>query len=483
MFRRRWGVSLLGWVLGLMIGGSLFAQTLPEGYWPAAAKPVDSRRVLSGATSIDHIRQARKKLREGALREAQTLLATDETVIRMDVRIGPRELALARAMISLFEGDFRTALSSAEQAQSDAVPACPVCGFANSNVRRRSPDDLDLEAALVKALVFAEVKMEGLTQAWAKWVKQEQPRLPLANYLLFALEAKQVKYGHLAVTPEPVPQGHVDFFFDRNSQSTLPVQMIFSQRGKYAGTISLVRYQRAASLPFEYRLAFVDLQGGPLTVREYGRRGPALPILESLAAHRSYSLDPKHPSSLRAELEVEVAYEKGVWPLVSLWMAQTRAELAVQRHQERLAQKLADWEITGMKKVGQIVHPTEGSMKIYWMVGFRNRAIPWSDLEQLSAGETSTELYHFAIFGHEPRAYVASYLVKAIALEPGVWSYALIRKIGDKIEYLEIYDRPPQKELTGDDLVKEAQFQEGPLHDQARQDIERRIDEELADLR
>lgn len=483
MFRRKWGVSVLGWVFGVAIGSGLCAQTLPDGYWFEAAKPIDSRRVLNASTSIDHIRRAREKLCEGALQEAQTLLATDEMVIRTDVRISQREMALTRALMSLFEGEFRTALTYAEQVQSDAVPECPVCGFANSNVRRHSPDQLDLEAGLVKALVFAEVKMEGMTQAWAKWVKQEQPRLPLANYLLFALEAKQVKYGHLAITPEQVPQGHVDFFFERNPQSTLPVQMIFSQRGKYAGTISLVRYQRAASLPFEYRLAFVDLQGGPLTLREYGRRGPALPILESLAAHRYYSLDPEQPSLLRAELEVDVAYEKGVWPLVSLWMAQTRAELAAQLHQDLLARQRADWAITGMKNVGQIVHPTAGSMKIYWIVGFRNRSISWRDLEQLSTGETSVELYHFAIFGQEPRAYVASYLVKAIAQEPGVWSYALIRKIGDKIEYLEIYDRPSQKDLTGEDLVQEAQFQEGPLHDQAMQDIERRIDEELADLR
>jgi hypothetical protein len=152
-------------------------------------------------------------------------------------------------------------------------------------------------------------------------------------------------------------------------------------------------------------------------------------------------------------------------------------------HRKLVDQQLADWELTCMKNVGEIVHPVDGKMKIYWVVGFRNLSVDLADLERLDTGDSSAELYHFAIFGNEPRGYVASYVVKAVAQEPGVWTYALARRSGGGTDYVLLYDRPPQNEQPTEARGQELRYVNNTLHDQAVADVERLLDEDLADLK
>lgn len=469
--------------VGLWWCSQLSAQTLPSSYWPPSPTQAEQPRVLDSATSVEHIRQARQKFRAGALPEAQELLASKAGRVRTDVPLDAREIHVAEALMSLFAGDFPQALRHAEQAQSPAVPACPVCASQAAETRHAAADDVDIDAALVKAVLFAETKMEGLTKAWAGWAKQADAQVPLAAYLLQALEKRQLKYGHLALDGE-APGSHVDFFFERNSNAAIPVQMIFTQSGKYAGTMSLVRYRRAADVPSEYRLVFGDMQSPPLTVREFGRRGPSLPILQALARHRFYSLDQAAPSSLRAELEAYTAHQLELAPLASIWLSKTRSPLVESIRRHLADQELADWELTCTKNVGEIVHPTDGTMKVYWIVGFRNESVGLDDLQRLESGESSPELFHFAIFGHEPRGYVASYIVKAVGQEPGVWSYCLVRKAGGGIRYERFYDRPLDTAVSAEAHPdEEERYLRFELHEQSLADIERLIAEELADLK
>lgn len=431
------GLRLLCGGLTIALAAVAFGQTVPNDDGPPTAHTVVLQRgdkpPLSRADSLARIKLAENSLRQGELAAASARVLGADFVLRLDGDFDPRDVDFVHGLIAYQNADLREAYSHAGSIHQ---------------VGKRG--NVNLDAALLKSLVYLQAGAYPLAEKWANWVLEINPDNVGARGIQEVLATRSATgYRLLQIVESADPECEIAVW---SGQEDSPQPLLFCFRKRddffgFRGAVALERLTPAWSAETEYVLRFYDLEGTPLLFERLGPQKPSTDAILDIIK----GFDPRQGSGrysvMRADLEARAWRRAGVLPYASMWSARAlSAGAATGDPKPPLPPKNGSWKLAG-KDIAYL----PGSQQPVELKVFANL-----DLTQSSAWRDEhgpLDHSHVAVLSAAGQ-YLASFTLDSSEPVPDERVYFLNFLIGGVSRLVKRYDdlAPPGRQQIEDDI-------------------------------
>jgi hypothetical protein len=292
------------------VGPRILGQTVPDDSLPDAKTPIgrSERQTVGPAESVGRAKQAQRLLRAGEVASAEALVSGANFVLPSNA--DPRDGAFVRGLASYQKGELRAAYD-----------------LAGSIHHVGKSGNVNLDAAMLKSLVYLQSGVYPLAEKWARWILEVRPDHLGARGILEALATRQALGYQLQQTIQSdVAAGYEVSVWEGPETSTQPLLLCLKKGTDFLGfrgAVALEQPTLPGATDAEYVLRFYDLEAPPLVLARFGKR----PSTDEVLA-RVKGFDPRHGASrytcMRARLETQAWQGAGVLPYASQWESYAR---------------------------------------------------------------------------------------------------------------------------------------------------------------
>lgn len=417
---RKW--TLVVAFLCLVPAGRGGSQTMPP---EKPAPEPDYRKVLGKEESLTRLSRARDLFWQGQLVPASDLLRGLDVTIDWTVAAAPGELEVARGIVALKQGDLRAAYVAARAA------------FQSAREKK-----LQLEASLLQSLIFARARVWPISQFWADLARVQDAECRALKYLEEMMRGEKVgSYTKATAQPHPRDASFVLEVYRCKTPAPQRAVLVIRRGAEFHGALA-VEAVPVSDRALVYALTFYDLEGAPVQVTDYVAAEPTDAALLAFVA----DLDPRFGTGrftiMRAEVEALTSYRLGITPLAAHWAAYAGTRLTDDNVKRKLQEALAwTWAFRGRDSGGPLAGPR------HLMLGYVNEDAP-SGIRDRFPPTGPIEHYHFAVFTHDTRLYLGSYVVASDEPGPGERLYFLKRLVRGQTHVLDVFPDLPTYEAA-----------------------------------
>jgi len=419
----------------------LAAQTIPPvpglpDAFPSKAQrestdpPGDGLRTLKKA-GPDNLRQARELIRKGLIEKAGQALRKNADAVRPSERVAedPREINVGLSLLEYLDGNLRGAFDRAQE----------VHGAGESG-------DVNIEAAILKSLIFIRVGLDPLALRWARWVKEFEPDNPAAASILKAFADVGAGTYTRDTTEHPAyPAYQIDGWQGSDARRQ-PLVLVLRKDLDFRGALAFQRLSSEGQNTSGYELKFYDLEARPFLVSYY-EDPPGGAEFKAIDSPYNPQFGRGRYTIMRAELESFYWRREGVTPFAAWWAEYaggTKNELVARHVQGPLeAEHAWSWQEKGTLTLGSKLD------KRFFVLAFANADL--LDAERLKKIDGPLEHYHFAVGSRETGQHLLSLVVTSTEPLPGERLYFLQRRSGGKLREEGMFsglDPPEYRECT-----------------------------------
>ena len=398
-----------------------FAQTIPPQLQSQLGTVPDAqhraRTVLESKESALRIKEAGELFRAGAFSQAVEKLRGEDYSVRFDSEANPQETGVAQALLALADGDLRGAFDKA-----DAVHRAGKKEWSN------------VDAGLVKSLVYVRAKVAPSSLYYADWVREVHSDNNGAAGIKQQLTAVDLGAFTMVANDEHPWQPDYRVVVWRGSEtSPQPLAATFMRGSRFIGALTVEEVATDDGKPSEFVIVFRDLDGPPITLESLGRGKPSEDALKEYAGQFCPAWESGRFSVLRAEAESLRWRQWGVAPFAAQWAAYaldggSRGAKPIQMDMQKA--RVWDWKLEETDK-----------QENWTALAFSNQDASSSD--ELPSDGSSLEYACVVVLSSDNHRFLDCCVVRSEQLLSGDRVFCLERRGPGRREVLELYDDLP----------------------------------------
>ena len=398
-----------------------FSQTIPPQLQSQLGTAPDARHLartmLESEESALRFKETGELFRAGAFSQAVEKLRGEDSTVRFDGEANPQETAVAQALLALADGDLRGAFDKADSVH-----------------RAGKREWSNVDAGLVKSLVYVRAKVAPSALYYADWVREVHRDNNGAAGIRQQLAAADLGAFTLVAKSEHPWQPDYRVVLWRGSEtSPQPLAATFMGGSRFIGALTVEEVATDDGKPPEFVIVFRDLDGPPITLESLGRGQPSEDALKEFAGQFCPAWESGRFSVLRAEAESLRWRQWGVTPFAAQWATHALdggSRIAEKLRTDMQQTQVWDWKLEKTEK-----------QESWTALTYSNQDAPSS--EELPGDGLSLEYACVVVLSSDNHRFLDCCVVRSEQLLSGDRVFGLERRGPGRREVLELYDDLP----------------------------------------